>query len=372
VLTFLEPRQVALQDAARQALQDADPPAIGVEPATALAARLTRSGYYRHLVPKAFGGETDQLEVRAVCALREELAYRNPGLDSVFAVQGLGSYPVTLAGTDAQKKEWLPRVATGAALFGFALSESEAGSDVASLTTEARRSGDDYLLRGAKRFISNVGVATHFTVFARTAPGPKGISAFLVPATAPGLRAAPMSLMMDHPIGELFFEDCPVPAAARLGDEGAGMRLALGTLDVFRCTVGAAAVGMGKRALDEAVAYAQTRKQFGAPLADLQGLQFLLAESATELEAARLLVHRAAAVKDAGAARITYEAAIAKLFSTEAAQRIIDRCLQVHGGNGVVKGFAVEHLYRDIRALRIYEGASEVQKVVIARHLLSR
>ena len=216
MLTFLEPRHSALQDAARQALLDADPPASGLEPASALAARLTRTGYYRHLVPAAFGGESPQLEVRAICALREELAYRNPGLDSVFAVQGLGSYPVTLAGTDAQKKEWLPRVATGAVLFGFALSESEAGSDVASLATQASRTGDEYVLHGAKRFISNVGIATHFTVFARTAPGPKGISAFLVPADAAGLRAVPLPLMMDHPIGELFFDGCRVPSSARL------------------------------------------------------------------------------------------------------------------------------------------------------------
>ena len=228
------------------------------------------------------------------------------------------------------------------------------------------------MITGTKRFISNAGIATHYTVFARTAPGAKGLSAFLVPADAPGLRAAPMQLMMEHPIGELHFEGCRVPASARLGDEGAGMRLALGTLDVFRSTVGAAAVGMAQRALDEAVAYARSRRQFGAPLSDLQGIQFLLAESAVELEAARLVVHRAAAIKDAGAERVTYEAAVAKLFSTEAAQRIIDRCLQVHGGNGVVKGFAVERLYRDVRALRIYEGASEVQKVVIARHLLGQ
>jgi acyl-CoA dehydrogenase len=312
------------------------------------------------------------LDVRALCVLREEIAYRSAALDSIFAVQGLGSHPVHLAGTAAQKAELLPKVAKGSALFAFALSESHAGSDVAALSCAAARDGDSYVLRGGKRFISNAGIATHYTVFARTAPGPKGISAFVVPADAPGFKVTPMSVMADHPIGELSFDVCRVPASARLGDEGAGMRLALGTLDVFRCTVGAAAVGMAQRALDEATAYAKSRMQFGAPLADLQGVQFLLAESATELDAARLLVHRAAATKDAGAERVTYEAATAKLFATEAAQRIIDRSLQIHGGNGVVKGFAVERLYRDIRSLRIYEGASEVQKVVIARHLLGR
>jgi acyl-CoA dehydrogenase len=278
---------------------------------------------------------------------------------------------VVLAGTDAQRLELLPRVARGEALFAFALTEPEAGSDVAALATSAVREGDHYVLSGHKRFISNAGIATHYTVFARTAAGRRGLSAFVVPAATPGFRvSAKMELLGEHPIGELALEGCRVPASARLGDEGAGMRLALGTLDVFRSTVGAAAVGMARRALDEAVAYAKARRQFGAPLAELSAVQALLADSAVELTASRLLVHMAAATKDAGQARVTFEAAAAKLFSTEAAQRIIDRCLQVHGGNGVVKGFAVERLYRDVRALRIYEGASEVQRLVIARHLL--
>jgi acyl-CoA dehydrogenase len=351
-------------------LVGADPPAAEDVPHASLAQRLVSLDVYRHLVPAAFGGTSDPLDVRALCVLREEIAYRSAALDSIFAVQGLGSYSISLAGTPAQKAEWLPKVANGTALFAFALSENNAGSDVAALATAAARDGDHYVLSGSKRFISNAGIATHYTVFARTGAGSKGISAFVVPADARGLRVTPMSLMADHPIGELSFDGCSIPASARLGDEGAGMRLALGTLDVFRCTVGAAAVGMARRALDEALHYAKRRMQFGAPLADLQGVQFLLAESATELDAARLLVQRAAAAKDAGAERVTYEAATAKLFATEAAQRIIDRSLQIHGGNGVVKGFAVERLYRDIRSLRIYEGASEVQKVVIARHLL--
>jgi acyl-CoA dehydrogenase len=228
------------------------------------------------------------------------------------------------------------------------------------------------VLDGGKHFISNAGVATHYTVFARTGEGTKGISAFVVEAGAPGFRVVgQMELLGEHPIGVLAFEGCRVPDSARLGELGGGMKLALGTLDVFRTTVGAAAVGMARRALDEALSYAKARHQFGAPLAELSAVQALLADSAVELEAARLLVHQAARTKDGGQARVTYEAAVAKLFATEAAQRIIDRCLQVHGGNGVVKGFAVERLYRDIRALRIYEGASEVQRLVIARHLLS-
>jgi acyl-CoA dehydrogenase len=368
---FLEPRHLALaEDArARYAAMEAKLEDEGQD--QALFDRVRALGDFRHLVPRTFGGEPETVDVRAICVLREELAYRNAAADSLFAVQGLGSHPVLLGGNAEQQQALLPKVATGEALFAFALTEAEAGSDVAALQTRATPDGDDYVLDGDKRFISNAGVATHYTVFARTAPGPKGISAFVVPRDAPGFRVSRrMQVLGDHPIGELELRGCRVPASARLGAEGAGMRLALGTLDVFRSTVGAAAVGMARRALDEALAYTRGRRQFGAPLSELQGVQFLLAESAVELEAARLLVHRAAAVKDAGAARVSYEAAVAKLFATEAAQRIIDRALQLHGGNGVVKGFAVERLYRDVRALRIYEGATEVQKVVIARHLL--
>lgn len=337
-----------------------------------LAARVAALGDYGFLVPAAYGGAHERVDVRSICVLREELAYRNAAADSLFAVQGLGSHPLVLAGSETQRRELLTRVAEGSALFAFALTEPEAGSDVAALSTRAVREGDGYTLEGRKRFISNAGVATHYTVFARTGEGTRGISAFVVPASTPGLAVAPMQLMGEHPIGEVTFSNCHVRLEARVGDEGAGMKLALGTLDVFRSTVGAAAVGMARRALDEAIAYAKARRQFGAPLADLQAVQALLADSAVELEASRLLVHEAAAKKDGGAERITYEAAVAKLFSTEAAQRIIDRSLQIHGGNGVVKGAVVERLYRDIRALRIYEGASEVQRLVIARHLLQR
>ncbi|MER2559538.1 MAG: acyl-CoA dehydrogenase family protein [Myxococcaceae bacterium] len=336
-----------------------------------LAQAVAALGFYPYLVPKAFGGAAASVEVMSICVLREELAYRNAAADSLFAVQGLGSHPVLLAGSDAQKQTLLGQVAKGTALFAFALTEPEAGSDVAALSTRAVKTAEGWKLTGHKRFISNAGVATHYTVFARTAEGTKGISAFVVPATTPGFRVSKqMELMGEHPIGELELKDCLVPHDALLGEEGAGMKLALSTLDVFRSTVGAAAVGMARRALDEALSYVKTRKQFGAPLAELSAVQALLADCAVELEASRLLVHMAATTKDQGQARVTYEAAVCKLFATEAAQRIIDRCLQVHGGNGVVKGFAVERLYRDVRALRIYEGASEVQRLVIARHLL--
>lgn len=367
--TFLDPEHLQLRDRAREETR-----ALELDESTsgeALWAVLKKLGYPRVLVPRAFGGAREALSVRAICVLREEVAYRNASADSILAVAGLGSHPVLLAGSDAQRGELLPQVADGRALFAFALTEPEAGSDVAALQTAAARDGDGWKLSGTKRFISNAGIATHYTVFARTGMGPRGISAFVVPADAPGLHVdTGLKLMAEHPIGELRFDGCRVPSSALLGQEGGGMKLALGTLDVFRSTVGAAAVGMARRALDEALAYAKRRRQFGAPLAELPAVQALLADSAVELDAARLLVHRAAAAKDQGRDRVTYEAAVAKLFATEAAQRIIDRALQVHGGNGVVKGFMVERLYRDIRSLRIYEGATEVQRLVIARELL--
>jgi len=310
----------------------------------------------------------EQVEALSICAIREELASFSGLCDSIFAVQGLGSYPLALGGSEALKAKLLPAAARGERVFAFALSEPEAGSDAANLRTTARRVGESYVLDGGKRFISNSGIADHYTVFART-EGERRISAFLVDVGTPGFTVGPQQeLLAPHPLAELTFNECVVPASRRLGEEGQGLKLALSTLDVFRATVGAAAVGMGKRALGDALAHAKSREQFGAPLFELQGVQFLLAESATELDAARLLVHHAASVKDGGV-RVTYEAAVAKLFATEAGQRAIDRSLQIFGGTGVCKGNAIERLYREIRALRIYEGASEVQKVVIAREL---
>jgi len=368
--SFLTDAHRALAERARGAAALLDAGAVHLEDA-ALAQSVAALGLYPYLVPASYGGALPKLDVLSLCVIREELAAANAAADSLFAVQGLGSHPVLLAGSEDQKRDLLGRVAKGTALFAFGLTEPEAGSDVAALATRAVRQGDGWVLDGAKRFISNAGVATHYTIFARTGAGPKGITAFVVPADAAGFRVArKMELLAEHPIGELELSGCRVPDSARLGDEGSGMRLALATLDVFRSTVGAAAVGMARRALDEALAYSKRRRQFGAPLAELSAVQALLADSAVELEASRLLVQMAAATKDSGQERVTYEAAVSKLFATEAAQRIVDRCLQVHGGNGVVKGFAVERLYRDVRALRIYEGASEVQRLVIARHLL--
>jgi len=369
--TVLEERHLKIAAQLREAAAALEPVAGEAEDFEEIARKLAEMGCFRHLIPKAYGGEHEKLEVRSLCAIREELGYRSASADSIFAVQGLGSYPIALAGDEDQRRSLLPQAAQGSAIFAFALTEPEAGSDVSALSSTARRSGDHYLLNGSKRFISNAGIASHYTLFVRTAEGGGGLSAFVVPSRTPGLRISPLQMLGEHAIGDLTLEDCRVPASLRLGSEGNGMRLALATLDVFRSTVGAAAVGMARRALDEAIGYAKRRKQFGAPLSALQGIQFLLAESATEIEAARLLVHRAAAKKDEGAERITFEAATAKLFATEAAQRAIDRCLQIHGGNGLVKGAATERLYRDIRALRIYEGASEVLKLVIARHLLA-
>ncbi len=367
---LLEPRHLQVAAEYRSAFATLEPVPGGAEDFRELAGKLAKLGCFGHLVPRAYGGHEEGVEVRTLCAIREELGYRNAAADSIFAVQGLGSHPALIAGDDDQRRLLLPQVAQGRAIFAFALTEPDAGSDVAALSSSARRDGDHYLVSGAKRFISNAGIATHYTVFARTGEGSRGVSTFVVPAGTPGLQVSAVGMLAEHSIGHLTL-NCRIPASLRLGSEGNGMRVALSTLDVFRSTVGAAAVGMARRALDEAVAYAQRRQQFGASLAALQGVQFLLAESAAEIEAARLLVHSAAAKKDEGAERISYEAAVAKLFATEAAQRAIDRCLQVHGGNGLVKGAATERLYRDIRALRIYEGASEVLKVIIARHLFA-
>lgn len=369
--TLLSAEEVELGRSAKAAFAALEPSAELADDRL-LVQRLSALGFSRYLIPSEFGGAHPTVRVGALCAIREGLAYFNAAADSIFAVHGLGTHPLVLGGTAEQRGEHLPEAAAGRTLWAFALTEPEAGSDVAALGTTARiDGGDSYLLDGHKRFISNAGVATHYSVFARTSPGPKGISAFIVPASSPGLTVRPMQLMGDHPIGELELRGVRVPLSARIGAEGDGMRLALGTLDTFRTTVGAAAVGMARRALDEAIGYARARKQFGNPLSELPAVQGLIAESAVELDAAQLLVHRAAAVKDGGQARIPYEAGVAKLFATEAAQRIIDRSLQIHGGNGVVKGFVVERLYRDIRALRIYEGASEVQRMLIARHLLA-
>ena len=305
--------------------------------------------------------------VRALCVAREVLAYASPLADAIFAVQGLASHPLALAGAD-EWHEYLAEVTTGQSIGGFALTEPEAGSDVGSMRATARHDGDAWLLEGEKTFISNVGIATFFVVFANAdrAAGKKGISAFVVEADAPGLALEPIETIDDHPLGRLVMHGAH---AQLLGEVGQGLRLALGTLDVFRTSVGAAAVGMGQRALDEAIAHVKKRVQFGKPLAQQQLVQASLADMATELDAARLLVARAAWAKDTKRAGKT-EVAMAKMYATEAAQRVIDAAVQLHGGLGVVRGRVVERLYRSIRALRIYEGTTEIQKLIIGGALV--
>jgi acyl-CoA dehydrogenase len=327
-------------------------------------------GLCRLLVPREFGG--DGLDLRSLCITREWMAGLSGLADAVFAVQGLGSYPIGLSGNRALSERLLPEVAEGRAIAAFALTELEAGSDAGALTTRAVREGSDYILDGGKIFITNATIATFFVVFARTAEGPsRAISAFVVEAGTPGLTIARrQDVMAPHPLAELRLSSCRVPAAQRLGEEGDGMRLALGTLDFFRTSVGAAACGLAGRALTESRSRATSRRQFGSALADFQMTQGALADMATELEAARLLVYRAAWLKDQGQPRLTRESAMAKLFATEAAQRIVDRAVQIHGGCGVERGSVVERLYREVRPLRIYEGTSEIQRVVIARQVL--
>lgn len=338
--------------------------------------RLGRAGWLEYVVPKAYGGRFDTIDVRSLCLIREILARHSGLADFVFAMQGLGSGPITLFGSDALKSAYLPAVARGEKCAAFALTEPDVGSDAAALEMTAELNGDHYLLSGQKTFVSNGGIADYYVVFARTgeALGAGGISAFLVDADSPGLRVAErIQVMAPHPLARLAFEDCPVPAEKLLGEAGTGFKAALATLDIFRSTVGAAALGFARRALAEATARSTSRRMFNGLLADQQLTQAALADMALKVDASALLVYRAAWTKDSGAERITREAAMAKLYATEAAQEVIDAALQLHGGLGVVSGQPVEKLYREIRALRIYEGASEVQKLVIARqHLASQ
>jgi acyl-CoA dehydrogenase len=326
------------------------------------------------VVPAAYGGLSDKIDVRTLCLARETLSWYDSLADFAFAMQGLGIGSISLFGSDALKAKYLPPVRDGCHIAAFALSEPEAGSDVSALATTATADGPGHVrLDGIKTWISNGGIADHYVVFARTgeALGAKGLSAFVVDADTPGLSVAGrIEVIAPHPLATLRFEGCRVPIANRLGSPGEGFKVAMATLDIFRSTVAAAALGLARRALYEAIEQAATRKLFGGPLADLQLTQAALADSAAEVDAAALLVYRAAWTKDQGAARITRESSIAKMFATEMAQRVIDRAVQIFGGNGVRVGVKVEALYREIRALRIYEGATEVQKVVVARELM--
>ncbi|WP_336096497.1 acyl-CoA dehydrogenase family protein [Roseovarius sp. CH_XMU1461] len=338
----------------------------------ALVAALGEAGWLNHAAVDP--AEPDgRLDVRRLCLIRETLARHDGLADFSFAMQGLGTGALSLFGTRAQREEWLPLVRRGEAISAFALTEPASGSDVANSTMTATRDGDDYILNGEKTWISNGGIASVYTLFARSEdmPGAKGLSAFVVPAGLLGFEVSErLETIAPHPLATLRFTECRIPASAMIGKPGEGFKIAMSVLDVFRSTVAAAALGFARRALDESLDRVSRRHVQGAPLAELQMVQGHIADMALDIDASALLVYRAAWAKDSGAARVTREAAMAKLFSTEQAQKVIDRAVQLHGGDGVRSGAVVERLYREIRALRIYEGASDVQRVIIARQAL--
>lgn len=368
---FLEPSHLELASSVagwverclasrEEALSDAD----ARREARALLEDIGRAGW---LAPVA------AQDVRALALVRDAVAGGSPLADAVVALQALGGTPIVLAGSDTQRSRWIPAITRGQAMAAFAMTEPDAGSDVAAMRTTARRDGDGWLIDGEKHLISNAGLADVHVVFAVTSPGAgsRGISAFIVPGDAPGLTfAGPQVMAAPHPLGRLRFERCRVPADALLGDVDQGFKLGMRTLDRLRPTVGAAACGMGARALRETLVHASSRQQFGKPLGDLQLVREKIGRMATELQASRLLVYHAAWLQDRGAARITVEAAMAKSYATEAAQHIIDDAVQIAGGAGVLLGHPVERLYRAVRALRIYEGATEVQRLIIGSALL--
>ena len=376
---FLEPQHrvlaLELERWARENIRDV-PHARGQETdeaCIALVRKLGAANWIRYAIGgTSYGGSAETIDTRAVCLIRETLARHSGLADFAFAMQGLGSGAITLHGTEAQKRNYLPRVASGSAIAAFALSEPDAGSDVGAMRCAAHADGDDYVLNGEKTWISNGGIADFYVVFARTgeAPGARGISAFIVDAATPGLIIAErIEVIAPHPLARLRFKQCRIPAGQRLGEAGQGFKLAMRTLDIFRTSVAAAALGFARRALDEAVRRAKARKMFGHTLADFQLTQARLADMAAAIDASALLVYRAAWQRDQGRT-VTKEAAMAKMVATESAQQVIDSAVQICGGLGVVSEAPVERLYRDIRALRIYEGATEVQKLIIARELL--
>ena len=333
---------------------------------------LGDAGWLRYSVPAEFGGAFETLDVRSLCICRETLARTSGLADFAFAMQGLGCGPISLFGSPEVKAQYLVPVREGKRVAAFALTEQDAGSDVAAMTTSAVADGGDFIINGAKTFISNAGIADHYVVFARTSDdGARGISAFVVEADNPGLEVTELlEVIAPHPLGTVQFTNCRVPASHQLGELGEGFKVAMSTLDIFRSTVGAASLGFARRALDEALARVQARKAFGQQLADFQFTQGKLADMATDIDASALLIYRAAWTRDCVADRVTREAAMAKMYATEAAQRVIDQAVQLFGGLGVLKGTPVERLYREIRALRIYEGTTEIQKLVIASQVL--
>ncbi len=333
---------------------------------------LAKEGLLKLLVPKAYGGASAAIDHRAMVAAREGIAYASAVSHSAFAVQGLGAMPIGIAGSEDQKKEWLPKAATGRVITAFGLTEPDAGSDVAAITTRAKRTKNGWTLSGTKTFISNAGIADIYTIFAKTKPdlGHRGISAFLVRAGKRGFKVEPQQMLANLPIGTLRFRDVKLGAGDLLGKENDGFYTAMRTLDSLRPTVAAAACGVGARALDEAVKRSTTRKTFGQPIGQHQGIRWMLADGAVALRAARLLTYRAAWLKDQGQERVTVEAAEAKLFATETAQQLVDLALQVHGASGAVRDSVTAQMYREIRALRVYEGTSEILRDVIGSRLL--
>lgn len=336
--------------------------------------KLASGGWLKYVVPKAYSGIFETLEVRSLCIIRETLARHDGLADFVFAMQGLGSGTIVLFGSEELKQQYLPDVAAGKKMAAFALTELDSGSDVANMSTSAEIKGDHYQINGAKTYISNGGIADYYVLFARTgeAPGAKGLSAMVVDADTKGLEITErINVIAPHPLATITFKNCSIPKENILGAPGAGFKAAMATLDIFRSTVGAAALGFARRALSEATARTNDRNLFGAPLHNLQLVQGMLAESATDVDTSALLIYRAAWTFDVKKTRVTREAAMAKMHATECAQQVIDKAVQIFGGMGVVSGVKVEELYREIRALRIYEGATEVQKIIIAKQLLN-
>lgn len=345
-----------------------------VDAATRATVRaLGTGGWLRHVVPAAWGGARERLDLRSLCIIRESLAYRSGLGDFAFAMQGLGTGAITEYGTDAQRSRYLPPVVRGEAIAAFAVSESDAGSDIAAMRAESRSDGDGFVLNGEKTWISNAGIADHYVIVCRhPESGERGYAAFILDADTPGLAiSARIDANAPHVLGTLTLDGCRVPATALIGSVGAGLKVALGTLDIFRTTVGAAALGFARRALDEALSWCSTRRVFGKRLVDMQLTQAKLADMAVAIDAAALLIYRAAWTRDQGASRITREAAMAKLYATDSAQQVIDEAIQLLGARGVLAGSTVERLSREVRALRIYEGTSEIQKIVIAGQVVA-
>jgi len=361
-----------LQSWIRRNVVALEPPSVdGLDEHCRKLVRHLGNRFLKHAIPYPFGGHKKRLDVRSLCLVRESLAYHSGLADFAFAMQGLGSGPISLFGSNALKKKYLPRVANGKMIAAFAISEPEAGSDVRSMQATGRRQGDEFVINGTKTWISNADLAHFYVVFCRYPEGgDKSYVALLVDDKTEGLTIRRFDVIAPHPIGTLEFKDCRVPASALIGKEGQGLKIALATLDVFRPTVGAAALGFARRALDEAVARSQQRKAFGKTLSEFQITQVKLAEMALAIDASALLVYRAAWMHDVLREPVTREAAMAKLHATESAQRIIDEAVQILGGQGVLAGSITERLYREIRALRIYEGTSEIQKLIIANQVL--